>query len=161
MSSDQIASKQKLKAAALAALGGMLCITLLAELGQSGLWGVWLMAPFGASMVIVYALPASPLAQPRNVVLGHLLAAAVGLLVADLVGVHSWSLGLAVGLAIAAMMLSNTLHPPAGAHPLLIMLTGERWEFLLTPILGGALLIVALAWLFHQLQRQPYPQRWL
>ncbi len=152
--------RQRLTAPFLAGLGGMLVITVLAALSQQDGLGLWLMAPFGATMVIVFALPASPLAQPRNIVGGHLLAALVGLIVVSLFGVHSWSLGLAVGLAISLMMLTNTLHPPAGANPLLIMLAGKSWGFLLSPILPGTLLIVLLATLYHRLQQQPYPQRW-
>ncbi len=152
--------RQRLTAPLLAGLGGMLVITLLAALSQQDGLGLWLMAPFGATMVIVFALPASPLAQPRNIVGGHLLAALVGLIVVSLFGVHSWSLGLAVGLAISLMMLTGTLHPPAGANPLLIMLAGKSWGFLLSPILPGTLLIVVLAALYHRLQQQPYPQRW-
>lgn len=151
---------QPLKTPVLAGLGGMLVITVLALLSQQDGLGLWLMAPFGATMVIVFALPASPLAQPRNIVGGHLLAALVGLSVVGLFGVHSWSLGLAVGLAISLMMLTGTLHPPAGANPLLIMLAGKSWSFVLSPILPGTLLIVLLATLYHRLHKQPYPQRW-
>lgn len=152
---------KQFKAALLAGLGAAACITALSLLGTLNT-AIWLMAPFGATMVILFGLPTSPLAQPRNIVMGHVLTAAVGLAVATLLGVHAWSLGLAVGLAVSLMLVTNTTHPPAGANPLLIMLTGEDWHFLLTPVATGALVIVAFGYLYHRgVSGQPYPTRWL
>lgn len=149
-----------LKPAFIAGMGGAFVTLVLALL--NGLSGsvLWLMAPFGASLVIVFALPASPLAQPRNLVGGHLLTAGIGLLVMQLLGVSPLSMALAVGMAIALMMLTDSLHPPAGANPLLIMLAGKDWGFLFTPVLSGCLAIVALAWIYHRSTRTHWPQRW-
>ncbi|GGB85458.1 hypothetical protein GCM10011352_09110 [Marinobacterium zhoushanense] len=148
-------------APAIAGLGAMLCITALSSLTMLSSSFIWLMAPFGATMVILFALPESPLAQPRNIVLGHMLTTTIGLCVLSLVGVESWSLGLAVGLAVALMMLTRTTHPPAGANPLVVMLAGEHWDFLLTPVMAGTLLIVVFGVLYHRLvSHSPYPQRW-
>ncbi|MAA63710.1 MAG: HPP family protein [Alteromonadaceae bacterium] len=119
------------------------------------------MAPFGATMVILFGLPSSPLAQPRNIVVGHVLTTAVGLLVATLMGVHAWSLGIAVGLAVTLMLVTDTTHPPAGANPLLIMVAGEDWHFLITPVAIGALAIVAFGVVYHRgISGQRYPMRW-
>jgi CBS-domain-containing membrane protein len=76
-----------------------------------------LVAPFGASCVLVVALPASPLARPRNVIGGHLIATGAGLCVFTLLGAGPLTLALGVGLAISAMLLTGTLHPPARANP--------------------------------------------
>lgn len=144
----------------LAGLGAMLCITILSSIGiaQSS---VWLMAPFGATMVILFGLPESPLAQPRNIIVGHLLTTVIGLSVAALVGVTPWSMGLAVGLAVGLMLLSNTTHPPAGANPLVVMLAGEHWDFLFMPVATGAVLIVAFGAVYHRLiSGQHYPKKW-
>lgn len=140
----------------------MLCITALSSLGSILQSSVWLMAPFGATMVILFGLPESPLAQPRNIIVGHLLTTAIGLSVAALVGVSPWSMGLAVGLAVGLMLLTNTTHPPAGANPLVVMLAGEHWDFLLMPAAAGAVLIVAFGVLYHRLvSGHRYPVRWL
>lgn len=148
------------KAALLAGIGATGCITALSFLSSHS-DALWLMAPFGATMVILFGLPASPLAQPRNVIAGHLITAALGLMVAHFFGVHEWTLGLAVGLSIVAMMLTNTIHPPAGANPLLIMLAGEHWHFLITPVASGALLIVGFGYVYHRfVSGQPYPKQW-
>lgn len=131
-------------------LGGALAIWVLAALTQS-LTQPLLIAPFGASCVLLFALPASPLARPRNVIGGHVLSALVGLLVLTLVGDGILAMGLGVGLAIAAMQVTGTLHPPAGGNPLVVIMTGAGWSFLALPILAGAATLVTLAFLYHRL----------
>ncbi|PVZ71813.1 HPP family protein [Pelagibaculum spongiae] len=112
------------------------------------------MAPFGTTAVLVFGVPDSLLAQPKNVIFGHLIAAIIGVGFSQFVGVAPWSLGLATGLAITAMLASKTTHPPAGANPMLIMLTGQNRGFILTPVLSGALLMVALAWLAKKIHQR-------
>ncbi|MCT8467477.1 HPP family protein [Chromohalobacter canadensis] len=116
------------------------------------------MAPFGATMVILFGLPSSPLAQPRNILFGHLITSAVGMIVLHTLGVSPLSLGLAVGLGIFCMLITETTHPPAGANPLVIMLTGQSWQFLLFPVGIGALAILGFGLIYHRLiSRREYP----
>ncbi|WP_241537774.1 HPP family protein, partial [Vibrio vulnificus] len=68
----------------------------------------------------------------------------VGLFFVHYVGVNPINLALASGLAVSAMLLTKTTHPPAGANPLLIMMAGQNWDFLLTPVLLGAVIIVVI-----------------
>lgn len=140
-------------------IGGFLAILLCSLLGDLASISL-LMAPFGASCVIAFALPQSPLAQPRSLIGGHVLSTLVGLCALTAFGVHAWSLALAVGAAITLMQLTRTLHPPAGADPLLVMLTGAGWSFLLTPVLLGAALIVLVAYGYHRATRISYPTAW-
>ncbi len=100
------------------------------------------MAPFGATAVLVFGVPSSPLAQPKNVIFGHLITAFVGVFFTQYIGVSPVTLALATGIAVSAMLMTKTTHPPAGANPLLIMLSGQSWGFLITPVLLGAILIV-------------------
>lgn len=140
-----------------AGLGGSLAIWLLAQLAQT-LEQALLIAPFGASCVLLFALPQSPLAQPKNVIGGHLLSASVGLLVLTLVGHGPFACGLGVGMAIAVMRFTGTLHPPAGADPLVVIMAGVGWTFLGFPILAGTIALVLLALLYHRLvSRRAYP----
>lgn len=142
-------------------LAGTLAIGLLGWLGST-LTLPLLIAPFGASCVLLFAVPDSPLAQPRNLAGGHLVAAAVGLAVSSFMGPGVWHAGLAVGLAIAAMELSGTFHPPAGANPLVILLGGTtKLSFLVAPILGGVALLLLIAWSVSKLERRRWPARWL
>lgn len=126
---------------------------------QSG--APWLMAPFGASCVLAFGLPDSPLAQPRALLGGHLITSAVGLLLLAWLGDAWWSQALAVGLALAAMQRARAVHAPAGANPLVVMQAHPGVEFLLTPTLLGALVIVAAAWLVNnRCARGSYPRYW-
>ncbi len=74
-----------------------------------------------------------------------------GILCLVLFGPHPWSIALAVGCAIMAMQLSGTVHPPAGADPIVVMLTGAGWPFLIAPILGGSVIVVAVAIAYNNL----------
>ncbi|MDP5252840.1 MULTISPECIES: HPP family protein [unclassified Vibrio] len=111
------------------------------------------MAPFGATAVLVFGLPSSPLAQPKNVILGHLITASIGIVFSQYVGVTPLSLSVATGLGITCMLLSKTTHPPAGANPILIMLSGYGWSFLFTPVLVGAVVIVLMSKAIQKAQR--------
>lgn len=129
-----------------------LTIGILAYLDTVTNSTLWLMAPFGATVVLVFGVPKSPLAQPRNVIIGHFLTALIGVLFVEYVGIAPWSLALATGLAVTVMLLTNTTHPPAGANPMLIMLTGQSWAFLFNPVLIGACVIVGLGLVLNKLR---------
>jgi len=122
----------------------------LAHLTQQPL----LIAPFGASFLILSAMPESPFARPRNILLGYLLSAIVGLLVLKAIGSGVLALGLSVALAVFMMDLTSTVHPPAGAVPLLILLSKPGWNFLLTPILVSAFILVGLSLVNRELFRR-------
>jgi len=130
----------------IAGLGAAIAIALLAYLDTVLPHIALIMAPFGATAVLVFGLPNSPLAQPKNVIFGHLITAFIGLFFVHFIGVTPLTLGLATGLGVTAMLVSKTTHPPAGANPLLIMLAGHSlsWFFLVTPVLIGAV-VIALA----------------
>ncbi|HYE50119.1 MAG TPA: HPP family protein [Azospirillaceae bacterium] len=148
------------RAILLAGLGAGAAVLLLASLADLA-GTTLLMAPFGASCVLAFALPDSPLSQPRSIVGGHLVASAVGLAVAGLLGVAPWTLALAVSLAVALMLATRTTHAPAGADPILVMLSGAGWEFLATPVLAGSLLLVAAAVLYHRVVGRAFPKYWV
>ena len=121
----------------------------------------WLMAPFGASCVLAFAAWNAPLSQPRNIIGGHLISTFVGLLLYHLFGSESWTLALGVGLAIACMMLTKTTHPPAGANPIIVMLGAYSWDYLISPVLIGTLVIVGVALLINNLRsNRSYPVFW-
>jgi CBS-domain-containing membrane protein len=144
-----LAKEWPLRKAILAGIGGALTIGLLGAASARGYAPV-LIAPFGATCVLVFGAPASPFARPRNVIGGHLLAAVVGLLACSMLG-HDW-LGAAVGvgLAIALMILTETVHPPAGANPIVIALAHAGWSFLAAPVFAGAVVVVAIGAVYHR-----------
>ncbi len=106
------------------------------------------LAPFTTSIVLVMAAPDSPFARARNVIGGHVVSALAGLFVLLAFGESPWLAALAVGLAIAAMQLSDTMHPPAGINALLMVTAHPSWTFVLMPVASGAALLVvfSLVW---------------
>lgn len=148
---------RRVRLALVSGFGCFLVIYILSELSTT-LGVLLLVAPFGASCVLVFALPQSPLAQPKNVIGGHLISAFIGVAVFALLGAHPLSFALAVGLAIAAMQATETLHPPAGADPIVVLATGASWSFLAMPMLAGTTLIVGLAYCYHRfVSHRSYP----
>ena len=120
----------------------------------------WLVAPIGASAVLVFALPASPLAQPWAVVGGNTVAAIAGLVACNLIPDPMLAASIAVGLAIAAMFALRCLHPPGGAMALLVVLTHTRAPmFVLFPAFTNSLLLVLAGLAYHALTRHSYPHR--
>ncbi|QBG35084.1 HPP family protein [Litorilituus sediminis] len=144
--------------ATIAGVGASLTIGLLLMLEASVENTVLIMAPFGATAVLVFGVPNSPLAQPKNVILGHLMTAAIGIIFYQYVGVNAMSIALATGLGVSCMLMSNTTHPPAGANPILIMMSGQDWLFLLTPVLLGAIIIVFMGKGLQKLQQRHFAQ---
>lgn len=148
------------KSVAIAWLGGALAIAAVASLTDA-LSAMLVLGSFGASCVLVFGYPDAPFSQPRNVVAGHVLSSAVGLLCLQLFGPHWWSMALAVGTAIALMMATRTVHPPAGSNPVIVFLSQPGWGFLLFPTALGALVIVAVALVYNNLTRSArYPKYW-
>lgn len=140
----------------LAGLGGFLAIGLTG--GLSLLAGTpLLMAPFGATCVLLFSVPNSPLSQPMNIVCGHVLSSAVGFIMHLLLPNQWWAIALAVGLAIALMSALRITHPPAGADPLVVFASDPGIAFLLSPVLLGSVLLVLVATLFHRATNTSYP----
>ncbi len=133
-----------------AGFGGFIAIATLAFISQ---WteSFWLMAPFGATCVLLFSVPASPLSQPVNVIAGHLIATAIGLALHFFLPFSWWAIGLAVGLAIAAMAALRVTHPPAGADPLVVFLDSPGWDYLGFPVFTGSITLVLIAWIFHRI----------
>lgn len=122
-------------------------------LAQLQAWtSIALVAPsFGASCVLIFAVPESPLAQPRNVIGGHLVSTACGLATFAILGTSPIALGVGVATAILMMIATRTLHPPAGGDPLVVILTAASPSFLLEPVLLGTFGAVLTGVIYHWL----------
>lgn len=118
--------------------------------------------PFATSIVLVIGSPDAEPAQPRALIGGHVISTLVGLLVLKLTGPSAWAAAAGVGLAVLAMYLTGTFHPPAGINPLLVISNNLPWSFLFAPVFLGALLLTAFALAWHRYGgRTGWPQRWL
>ena len=157
-----------LRERAVACVGALLGVAAAAAIGAAGL-GLdpslpVVMAPAGASAVLLFAIPASPMAQPWSIVGGNTISALVGILVASLVPDVALAAGLACALAIVAMTLARCLHPPGGAVAVTAVIGGPAvaaagYGFALTPVALDSLVLVAIGLVFHRLLGRSYPHR--
>ncbi len=142
-------------------LGSFIGIAVLAYLSVYSSYPL-IAAPFGATAVLVFGVPDSPLAQPRNVIGGNLIGALICVVLVHLFGTAPWVMALAVATTIKLTQLTRTLHPPAGAVSLVGVLSDANWDFILTPALAGSIVIVLVTLVFSNLvPGRPYPKHWL
>lgn len=149
---------------------GILLTGLIARWLTQGAWpgfhadphaALWLVAPMGATAVLVFCVPASPLAQPWAVIGGNTVSALIGIACARYVPDPALAGALAVGLAIAAMFQLRCLHPPGGASALFVVLAGASdWHYAVRPILLNSALMVVLGIAYNSAtgRRYPHPQ---
>ena len=138
----------------ISSLGAFLCMFLIAYFNSIDQTNIWLIPPFGASLVLVMAVHDSPLAKPRNVFFGHVFSASSGVLMFYFLGGTPLSISLGVSLAIFIMLITNTTHPPAGANPVIAILGAKSFEFVIMPVAIGALFIVIFALLYNKLWKR-------
>jgi CBS-domain-containing membrane protein len=147
-------------AGAVAGLGAAIAIGAMEWLSRSSHTPL-VMIPFATSIVLVIGSPDAEPAQPRALIGGHIVATLVGLAMLWMTGPQPWAAAAAVGLAVLAMYLTGTFHPPAGINPLLVVSNSLPWSFLLAPVLIGVLLLTGFAFVWHRYgRREPWPQRW-
>jgi CBS-domain-containing membrane protein len=140
----------------ISAIGAFVCISVLAVLNSIDESNLWLIPPFGASMVLVMAVHESPLAHPKNVLFGHIISAFSGVFIFAIFGFSSMSIGAGVGLAIFLMMATKTVHPPAGANPIIAILGAKGASFIIIPVAAGALFIVLFAIIYNKVLNRKY-----
>ena len=123
----------------------------------------WIIAPIGASAVLLFAVPSSPLAQPWSIVGGNAISAIVGIVVAQAVSTPALAAALAVSTAILVMSLLRCLHPPGGAVALSAVLGWSTFAShvvdFLVPVLINSLVLVAIGMFFHRFSGHSYPHR--
>lgn len=142
------------------AAGGAAAILAMYVLAGFGEMPVMLV-PFATSIVLVLGMPEAEPAQPRALVGGHLLSAAIGIAAAAITGPSPWAGAVAVGLAMAAMHMTRTFHPPAGIDPLIIVNEHLPWTYFFIPVAAGAVLLACFAFLWHNARRKRvWPTQW-
>ena len=131
-------------------------------------YGLWLAASFGSSVVVVFGYPDNEFAQPKNVLFGHLLCALVGIIFVTLFKITQdrtiffLTIGLAVGLSVMLMMALKITHPPAGGNTIVVMLTQDSFQFLIFPIMAGAITIIVGGVVYNRfILKKNYPLKWL
>ena len=144
-----VAWRARLIAGLRAGLAAGLTLAVIAALGEAT-GNALLASSLGSTAVVAFVLPESKFARPRNIVFGHLISSSIGLASVGLFGPSPIIAALAVGVCIVAMRVTRTMQPPAGADPIVIAATGPGWDFLVVPILVGALAVAAGAALYRR-----------
>jgi CBS domain-containing membrane protein len=151
-------SRERLRVVVGATIGLFFTAWLYPLLSGDGSLSPWLIAPMGASAVLVFGVPASPLAQPWSVVGGNTVSALVGIACVHLFGTAPLSAALAVGLAIGAMFALRCLHPPGGASALLMVLSAVHDpRFAWAPVFANSLLLAAAGIAYNNATGRRYP----
>lgn len=157
-----------LKDRVIASGGALVCVAVTALLcAQSPLaldGFPAIVAPVGASAVLLFAVPSSPLAQPWPIIGGNVVSAIVGVTIAQTLGHSAWAMGIAVAVAIMAMSLLRCLHPPGGAVAMTAVVGGPAvWGagflFPFSAVAVDTMVLVATGWLFHRISGHSYPHR--
>jgi len=149
--------------ACMGALAGIACTALICKLvlGNSSSFPL-IVAPIGASAVLLFAIPASPLAHPWSIIGGNTISALVGVVVAHLVKDQILAIGFGVSLAILAMSFTRSLHPPGGAAALTSIIGGPAvtnlgYLFPFVPVALNCILLVVIGFVFHKMSGRAYP----
>ena len=121
--------------------------------------GLFLVTSFGSSMVLLYGFPESPFAQPKNIFFGHLLTAFIGVLFLNYVSFPIFiNIALSVGFGIFFMIIFNAVHPPAGANPIIVIIGGASYEYLINPIIFGSLIVLFFGVILNKfILKKKYP----
>ena len=152
-------NKEIFKKALLAGIFSAFTIGVLTVLTYKSALGLFIAGSFGSSMVLLFGFPESPFAQPKNVFFGHLVTALVGVVFVALVPLPMFiNIALAVGVGIFLMILLNIVHPPAGGNPIIVIIGSVSYEYLISPIIFGCIIILLLAILINKfILRKNYP----
>ncbi len=134
--------KVDIKKSVLAGLFSAVTVGVLALLTYKTEFGLFLITSFGSSMVLLFGYPESSFSQPKNIFFGHLLTSVVGIIFLYILPLPIYLLiPLAMGFATALMILLNVVHPPAGANPIIVIMGNVSFDFLVSPIIIGSLII--------------------
>ena len=149
------------KQSILAGIFSIITIGILTSLTYKTEFGVFLLASFGSSMVLLYGYPESPFAQPKNVFFGHLVTAVVGLVVLYFIPLPLFiTIPLAVGLGVGLMILFNVTHPPAGGNPIIVIVGSVSFDYLLSPVITGTIIIIISAIIINRfILKKSYPSQ--
>ena len=150
-----------IKQSILAGIFSIVTIGILTVLTYKTEFGIFLLASFGSSMVLLYGYPESPFAQPKNVFFGHLITAVVGLIVLHFVPLPLFmTIPLAVGFGVGLMILFNVTHPPAGGNPIIVIVGSVSFDYLFSPVITGSIIIIISAIIINRfILKKPYPSQ--
>lgn len=151
--------KENIIKATLAGLFSTITIGALTLLTYKTQYGIFLIASFGSSMVLLFGYPENPFAQPKNIFFGHVLTTICGMLFLYFVPLPIYiTIPLAVGLGVSLMIVLNVTHPPAGGNPIIVIMGSVSMDYLINPIISGTIIILAFGIILNRLiLKKKYP----
>ena len=153
----------------LGGIGATVTISILAYItfnsALSGTnYGLWIAASFGSSVVVVFGYPENEFAQPKNVLLGHILCTFVGIIFVTLFkitqdrSIFFLAIGLSVGVSVMLMMIFKITHPPAGGNPIVVLMGSASYNYLLNPIIFGSIILILFGVILNRfIAKKKYP----
>ena len=152
-------NKKEFTQSLLAGLFSIITIGALTLLTYKTELGVFLIASFGSSMVLLYGYPENAFAQPKNIFFGHLLTSIVGIIFLFFTALPTFIvIPLAVGLGVSLMILFKVPHPPAGGNPIIIIIGSVSIDYLISPIITGSIIIIVFGIVLNRLiLKKKYP----
>jgi len=143
----------------IAALFSIITISALTLLTYKTQFGIFLIASFGSTMVILYGYPESPFAQPKNIFFGHLLTAVCGIFFLFFIPLPIYiTIPLAVGSGVGLMIIFGVTHPPAGGNPIIVIMGSVSLDYLINPIISGTIIILTFGIILNRLiLKKKYP----
>jgi len=146
---------------------GILAYITFQSILSDSIYGFWLAASFGSTVVVVFGYPDNEFAQPKNVLFGHLICTLIGILFVTLFKISQdrmiffLAIGLAVGIAVMLMMALKITHPPAGGNTIVVMLAQDSFQYLIFPIMVGAITIIIGGVIYNRfILKKNYPKKW-
>ena len=143
----------------LAGIFSTITIAVLTFLTYKTEYGIFLIASFGSSMVLLYGYPESPFAQPKNIFFGHLITSLICIFFLYLFPLPIYILiPIAVGFGVAAMIFLNVTHPPAGGNPIIVIIGSVSLDYIINPIIIGSIIILIFGVVLNRLiLKKKYP----
>tara|TARA_B100001564_G_scaffold160549_1_gene135031 strand:+ start:22 stop:489 length:468 start_codon:yes stop_codon:yes gene_type:complete len=145
----------------LAGFFSFITISFLTLLTYKTDFGIFLIASFGSTMVILYGYPDSPFAQPKNIFFGHLLTATTGIIFVNYIPLPIYlMIPAAVGLGVFLMILLNVTHPPAGGNPIIVIIGSSSFSYIISPVIIGSLIVIVFGVVLNRfILRKEYPKK--
>ena len=143
----------------IAGLFSAITIAALTLLTYKTQYGIFLIASFGSSMVLLYGYPENTFAQPKNILFGHVLTTICGMFFLYFVPLPIYiTIPLAVGVGVGLMIILSVTHPPAGGNPIIVIMGSVSFDYLINPIISGTIIILIFGIILNRIiLKKKYP----
>jgi len=151
--------KENIVKGLIAGICSTITIAALTLLTYKTQYGIFLIASFGSSMVLLYGYPENAFAQPKNIFFGHVLTTICGMFFLYFVPLPIYiTIPLAVGVGVGLMIILNVTHPPAGGNPIIVIMGSVSFDYLINPIISGSIIILVFGIILNRLiLKKKYP----